>query len=174
MVLGLLKWLKETRFHKREKNTTIKTWTLYSTQEVGRKKKLARCFKKWESYISVLKKKKKNSNKNNRIFSFAGNIVCWLLKSFSFEFFWGGKYGLFWAERLMEIWYFLIAKKFLFWTFPEWKIRSFFRQKVVKRWYDWLMNCYYFEFFGDGKYGIFWSKKLMERWYLPVTKKFFF
>ena len=29
-----------------------------STQEVVRKKKLVRCFKKWESYISVLKKKK--------------------------------------------------------------------------------------------------------------------
>ena len=30
-----------------------------SMQEVVRKKKLVRCFKKWESYISVLKKKKK-------------------------------------------------------------------------------------------------------------------
>ena len=32
-----------------------------STQEVVRKKKLVRCFKKWESYISVLKKKKKKA-----------------------------------------------------------------------------------------------------------------
>ena len=34
-----------------------------STQEVVRKKKLVRCFKKWESYISVLKKKKKKKKK---------------------------------------------------------------------------------------------------------------
>ena len=71
----LLKWLKETRFYKRKKKIIIETWTLYSMQEVGRKKKLARCFKKWESYISVLKKEKKNSSKKNRIFSLAWNIV---------------------------------------------------------------------------------------------------
>ena len=33
-----------------------------STQEVVRKKKLVRCFKKWESYISDLKKKKAPSD----------------------------------------------------------------------------------------------------------------
>ena len=54
MVLGLLKWLKQTRFYKRKKKI-IKTGTFHSTQEVGRKKKLAWCVKKWESYISVLK-----------------------------------------------------------------------------------------------------------------------
>ena len=31
----------------------------FSTQEVGRKKKSVRSFKKWESYISVFKKNKK-------------------------------------------------------------------------------------------------------------------
>ena len=56
MVLGLLKWLKETRFYKRKKKNIIKTWTVNSTEEVGRKKKLGRCFKKWESQVSVLKK----------------------------------------------------------------------------------------------------------------------
>ena len=64
-------------------------------QEVGRKKKLARCFKKGDSYISVLKKEKKNSSKENKIFSLAWNIVYWLLRSHSFEFLGGGKYGLF-------------------------------------------------------------------------------
>ena len=29
MVLGLLKWLKETRFYERKKNILIKTWTLH-------------------------------------------------------------------------------------------------------------------------------------------------
>ena len=155
MVLGLLKWLKETRFYKRKKKIIIETWTLYSMQEVGKKKKLARCFKKWESYISVLKKEKKNSCKKNRIFSLAWNIFYWLLKSHSFEFFGGWKYGFFWAGKLMEIWYLLITKKFLFWTFREWKIQSLL--------YYWLLTYYCFEFFEGGKYGIFWSKKLMER-----------
>ena len=95
MVLGLLKWLKETRFYERKKKIRhdiywlhelftkgkfipkkeeefINFWIKekfmlrisgskrgsFSTQEVGRKKKLVRCFKKWESYISVLKSKK--------------------------------------------------------------------------------------------------------------------
>ena len=61
---------KHVSIMERKKNI-IKTWTLDSTQEVGRKKRLARCFKKWESYISVLKKA---SNKNDRIFSLAWNI----------------------------------------------------------------------------------------------------
>ena len=133
MVLGLLKWLKETRFYKRKKKIIIETWTLYSMQEVGKKKKLARCFKKWESYISVLKKEKKNSCKKNRIFSLAWNIFYWLLKSHSFEFFGGGKYGFFWAGKLMEIWYLLITKKFLFWTFREWKIQSLFETRVSEK-----------------------------------------
>ena len=30
---------------------------IFSTQEVGTKKKLVRCFTKWEIYISALKKK---------------------------------------------------------------------------------------------------------------------
>ena len=68
--------------------------------------------------------------KNDRIFSLAWNIVYWLLKSHCFEFLGGGEYGLFWAKKLMEIRYLLIAERFLFWTFREWEIRSFLRQKV--------------------------------------------
>ena len=57
-------------------------------QEVGRKKKLARCFKKFIILRNIFQsKKKKNSSKKNRIFSLASNIVYWLLKSHSFEFF---------------------------------------------------------------------------------------
>ena len=45
----------------------------------------------------------------------------------------GGKYGLFWAKKLMEIWYLLITKKFLLWTFREWKIRSLFETKFSEK-----------------------------------------
>ena len=83
--------------------------------------------------IFLSSKEKKNSRKKN-IFFLAWIIVYWLLKSHSFEFFWGGgKYGLFWAKKLMEIWYLLITKKFLFWTFREWEIRSLFETKVSEK-----------------------------------------
>ena len=55
MVLDLLKWLKKHV----SINKKIKTWTLHSMQEVGRKKNLAQCFKKWKLYDSPQKKKKK-------------------------------------------------------------------------------------------------------------------
>ena len=71
-------------------------------------------------------------NKNDRIFSLAWNIVYWLLKSHCFEFYRGGKYGLFWAKNLMEMWYLLITEK-LFWTFRVWEIQSFLRQKVKEK-----------------------------------------
>ena len=67
-----------------------------STQEVDRKEKPAWCFKKWETIFK--------------------DTVSWLLKDLSFKFLGGGKYGLFWAKELMEIWYLLINEKFLFWT----------------------------------------------------------
>ena len=83
--------------------------------------------------IFLSSKEKKNSRKKN-IFFLAWIIVYWLLKSHSFEFFGGGgKYGLFWAKKLMEIWYLLITEKFLFWTFREWEMRSFLGQKVNEK-----------------------------------------
>ena len=157
MVLGLLWWLKETRFYERKKKRIIKTLR----QAAGRQKKLARCFKKWESYISVLKtetnKQKKNNKKtkNNRMFSLAWNIVYWLLKSPCFEFFGDRKYGLFWGKKLMEIWYLLVTEKFLFWAFRWWEIRSFLS----------------FSRMGNTT---FWGKKLMKRWNLLITEKFLF
>ena len=161
MLLALLKWLKETlgtngKFLPRRKEEFMNFWIKekfmlrisggkkrsFSTQEVGRKKKRARFFKKWKSCISVLK----NKNKNDRIFSLAWNIVYWLrkspwerahakeplrlLRSSSFELYGGGKYSLFWDKKLMERWYLRITEKFLFRAFCWWEIRSFLRQKV--------------------------------------------
>ena len=143
---------------------------MHSTQKVGRKKKLARCFEKWKLYFSPQKKTKKKEKKNDRIFSLALNIVYRLLKSHCFEFFGGGKYGLFWAKTLIEIWYLLINEKLLFWNFREREIPAVLRQKV----YENMIFTDYWNVLGDEKYGIFWCKKLMERWYLLVTEKFLF
>ena len=55
--------------------------------------------------------------------------IYWLLKSYCFEPFRYGKYGLFWDKKLRKR-YLLIIEMFLFWTFWEWKIRPFLRQKV--------------------------------------------
>ena len=126
---------------------------------------------------STTKKKTKTAKKttkqikNGRIFSLAWSIVNCLLKSHCLEFFKGEKYGHFWAKTLMQIWYLLITKKSLFWTFQEWEIRSFLRQTVERLFY-WSPKCSCFELFGDRKYGLSWGKKLMERWYLLVTETF--
>ena len=55
--------------------------------------------------------------------------IYWLRKSSCFDLFGNGKYGLFWAKKLMERWYLLVAEKFLFWTFRWWEIRPFFQLK---------------------------------------------
>ena len=133
---------------------------MHSTQKVGRKKKLAQCFKKWESSVlNFSPKKKKNSNKNNRIFSLAWNIVYWLLKRHSFEFFGDGKYGLFepkswWKNDIYWL------KCSCFELFGNGKYGLFLRQKLVRRWYYWLLKCYCFEFFGDEKYDILLRQKV--------------
>ena len=49
-----------------------------------------------------------NKNKNERKFSLAWNIVCWLPNGPCFDFFGDGKYGHFWAKKLMKIWYWLL------------------------------------------------------------------
>ena len=38
MILGLLKWLKETRFYERKNEIMIKTWTLYERKAHIKKK----------------------------------------------------------------------------------------------------------------------------------------
>ena len=170
MVFGLSKCQKK-QVSMKEKIYIIKAWTLQPTQEVDRKKKLEQYFKIWESYISVLKK---NKSKNDRIFSLAWNIVYWLLKGPCFEFFGHGKYGLFWAKKVMEI-YLLVTEKFLFWTFRGWEIRFFLRQKVDGKiiFTDYL-KVLVLNFSGMGNTVFFWGKKSMERWYLLFTEKFLF
>ena len=55
--------------------------------------------------------------------------IYWLLKSSCFDLFGNEKYGIFWAKKLMERWYLLVAEKFLFWTFWWWKMRPIFQLK---------------------------------------------
>ena len=69
MVLGLLKWLKETRFYKRKKKIIIETWTLYSMQEIGRRRSLHDDLRNEKSYIFVLKREKEQQKKEYIFFS---------------------------------------------------------------------------------------------------------
>ena len=125
---------------------------MHSTQEVGRKEKLARYFKKWESYVSVLKRKTKTKG----IFSLALNILCWLLMSPYFEFFGDGKYDLFWARKLIKIWYWFL-KSSCFELLGDGKYGLFFRQKVnVKVIFTWCFWVFH-DIPGSGKYGSSYS-----------------
>ena len=87
--------------------------------------------------------------------------IYWLLKSSCFNLFGNGKYGLFWAKKLIEIWYLLITEKVLFSTFRWLAIRSFFESRSWWK-YDisWLLKKSCFELFGDGKYGLFFSQEV--------------
>ena len=129
-------------------------------------------------YFSPQKKKitkKKNTNKNNRIFSLEWNIVYWLLKSHILNFLGVENAVFFEPKSWWKYDIYWLLKSSCFELFGNGKYDFFLRQKLVKRWYYWLLsNCYCFEFFEDGKCGSFWSKKLMERWYLLVTEKFLF
>ena len=79
--------------------------------------------------------------------------IYWLLKISSFHQFGNGKYGLFWAKRMMERWYLLITEKFLFWMFRWWEIRSFFSQKIDgKVIFPWSFLAFH-DIPGLGKYG---------------------
>ena len=70
--------------------------------------------------------------------------VYWLLKSLCIEFFEDGKYGLFWAKKVMEMLYLLITEKLLFWSFWEQEISYFFSQKVdvkiILTWSFWAFD----------------------------------
>ena len=113
------------------------------------------------AFIKVIFQSSKEKKNSDRIFSLAWNIVYWLLKSHCFQFFGDGKYGLFWAKKIMEIWYLLITENFLFWTFQEWEIRSFFEAKSW--WKDdiyQLLKSSCFELFHDGKCSLFLGQKV--------------
>ena len=140
-----------------------------------------------------------NKNKNERKFSLAWNIVCWLPNGPCFDFFWDGKYGHFWAKKLMKIWYWLL-KRSCFELFGNGKYGLVLRQKVsgkmiftdywnvlvlnfsgtkymvffeAKSWWKdyiyWLVKSSCFELFRAGKCCLFWDKKLMERWQLLIA-----
>ena len=73
----------------------------------------------------------------------------------------------------MEIWYLLIAEKFLFWSFWEWEIRPFLSQKVDgKMLFTDYWKVLVLNFLVIGNTVFFWAKKLMERWYLLINEKF--
>ena len=104
-------------------------------------------------------KRKKTAAKRIGYFFLAWNIVYWLLKSHGFEFFGGGKYGLFWTKKLMET-YLLITKKFLFWTFREWEIRSLFETKVSEKMIVLATDLLLFWFFRGWKIRHFLKQKV--------------
>ena len=89
MVLGLLKWLKETRFYKSKKKIITKHALCIQRRTLVERRNL-HVLRNEKVMFQSLKEKK-----NERIFSLAWNTVCWLQKSSCFEFFGDGKYGLF-------------------------------------------------------------------------------
>ena len=155
MVLGLLKWLKETIFYETKKEIIIKTWTLLERQvHIKKKGRVCEFSHEGKDYLSLVftilawyYKKWKGD-------------AYWLLKSSCFELFRDVKYGhflshkvdgkviftdywkvhvlnfsemwstvFFWAIKLIERWYLLITEKFMFWTFPRWEAQSFLEPK---------------------------------------------
>ena len=68
---------------------------------------------------------------------------------------------VFWAKKLMVLWYLLITEKILFWSFREWEIRSF---SEPKRWWKdngyWLIKVLVLKFSVLGKYGLFLSQEV--------------
>ena len=73
------------------------------------------------------------------------------MKSSCFELFRDGKYGLFWAKKLMERWHLLATERFLFWSFRWWQIRPFFQAK------SWWKDDIYLVFFSFPWYSRTWK-----------------
>ena len=98
-----------------------------------------------------------------------------ITKNLFFWIFWGWKIWHFWAKKLMERWYLLITKKFLFNLFDNGKYGFFLSLKVDGKmiftgyWKGLVLN-----FLLMGNTVFFWVKKLMKRWYLLVTENFLF
>ena len=61
MVLGLLKWLKDTRFYKRKKGIIIKAWTLHERKVHIKKKEEFMDFRIKEKLILRISGSKKRS-----------------------------------------------------------------------------------------------------------------
>ena len=87
--------------------------------------------------------------------------IYWLLKSSCLTFSEMENMVFSWAKKLTEIWYLLIAEKFLFWTFRWWEMRSFFEPRSW--WNDdayCILRSSCFELFSDRKCGLFFSQKV--------------
>ena len=78
----------------------------------------------------------------------------WLLKSSSLELFRDGKYGLFWAKKLMERWLL---------------ITDYWLKMITDYWKVLVLNL-----LETGNRVFFSAKKLMESWYLLIAGKFLF
>ena len=71
-----------------------------------------------------------------------------------------GNMVFFWAKKLMESWYLLITKKFLFWTFQRWEIWSFFELK------SWWKDDIYLVFLS-----FLWYSRTWEIWFFVKWNK---
>ena len=108
----------------------------FSAQEVRRKMIFPHYLRSLHDVLMnekvMFQSSKKEKQKGDIFFSMKYHLY-WLLKGPCFELLWDGKYGLFWAKKVAEIWYLLITEKFLFWTFREREMRPFLRQKVDEK-----------------------------------------
>ena len=181
MVLGLLKWFKETSLYERKKEIIIKTLTLLAKKVLIKQKGRVRIKEKLILWISSSKRTSFQRRKLVERWSFLSIYeIDDLLRS--------GKDDISVLkkdkqQRKTIRWYFiyhgvscfLITERFLFSIFWRWKMRGFFEPKSWGE-YDiyWLLKSSCFEPFGNEKHGLCWAKKLMERWYLLLTEKFLF
>ena len=169
MVLVLLKWLKETCSYKKKKKN-IKAWTLHSTQEVGRKKKLARCLKKLKLYFNP---QKKTTTTIGYFLSMEHHLL--VAEKPWFWIFRGRKVRYFLNQNvdgnmiLIDYWNVLVLNCSGMENTIFFEGKSWWKDDIY-----WLLKSPCFELFRDGKCSLFWGKNLMERWYLLITEKFLF
>ena len=92
--------------------------------------------------------------------------VHWSMKGSCFEIFGDGKFGLFWAKKLMED-VLTDHGKVLVLNISEMGNTVFFEPYWDEDDIYWLLKSSCFELFGDGKYGLSLSQNLDKRWWLP-------
>ena len=93
--------------------------------------------------------------------------VQWSMKGSCFQIFGDGKFGLFWAKKLMKNDTYWSLKSSCFEHFGDGKHGLFWAKKLMKDDIYWLLKSSCFELFGDGKYGLSLSQNLDKRWWLP-------
>ena len=138
MVLGLLKWLKETSFFERKKEIIIKTWTLHERKvHIKERGRVYEFSDKGEVDI-------KNFWEWKEIFF---KVESWYKDDLFVVFtklhdiLWNAKDDISVLKKERSDYIFLSMEYHIYW----------------------LLKSSCFEFFGDGKYELFWAKKLMER-----------